>query len=79
MSIQGCFQGSENVDFFGLFDGHAGRSVAEYCADHVHPVLIEKTKQGASLETALRECWTDVNAGLKVLHPISLSCDESRG
>jgi len=65
MSIQGCFQGSENVDFFGLFDGHAGRSVAEYCADHVHPVLIEKTKQGASLETALRECWTDVNAGLK--------------
>lgn len=76
MSLQGVFMGREDVDFFGLFDGHAGSGVAEYCADHVHTVVIDEIqKKGANTETALKNCWVDVNSGLKVSTvPPSLIC-----
>jgi serine/threonine protein phosphatase PrpC len=67
LSLQGHFQGREDVDFFGLFDGHAGRGVAEYCADHVHTVVLDKLKGGSDTQAALKDCWVNVNSGLKVL------------
>lgn len=65
LSLQGHFQGREDVDFFGLFDGHAGRGVAEYCADHVHTVVLDKLKGGSDTQAALKDCWVNVNSGLK--------------
>ncbi len=67
LSLQGHFQGREDVDFFGLFDGHAGRGVAEYCADHVHTVVLDKLKGGSDTQAALKDCWVNVNSGLKVV------------
>jgi hypothetical protein len=66
LSLQGHFQGRDDVDFFGLFDGHAGRGVAEYCADHVHTVVLDKLKDGSDTQGALKDCWVNVNSGLKV-------------
>eukprot|EP01051_Picozoa_sp_SAG22_P004888 SAG22_NODE_275_length_13171_cov_11.640606_8_plen_341_part_00 len=35
MTIHGNFRGSEDEDFFGVFDGHGGQLVAEYAGMHL--------------------------------------------
>lgn len=41
MTIHGCFRGSQEEDFFGVFDGHGSQSVAEYVAMHISASMQE--------------------------------------
>jgi hypothetical protein len=41
MTINGCFRGNPNEDFFGVFDGHGGQVIAEYVAMNVVPAFHE--------------------------------------
>ena len=41
MTLCGGFRGNEDEDFFAVFDGHGGQSVAEFCAIHA-PRVVEQ-------------------------------------
>ncbi|SJX64775.1 related to PTC3-ser/thr protein phosphatase PP2C [Sporisorium reilianum f. sp. reilianum] len=58
--------GSIVGNFFGVFDGHGGSSVAQYCGRSMHNTLIaeEKFKQGEYAE-ALEKAFLDVDEELK--------------
>ncbi|XP_020227342.1 protein phosphatase 2C 50 [Cajanus cajan] len=46
--------------FFGVYDGHGGLQVANYCQEHLHSVLIEEIEaaQSSLVETNARD-WQD--------------------
>ncbi|KAJ1439884.1 hypothetical protein SESBI_02106 [Sesbania bispinosa] len=44
--------------FFGVYDGHGGCQVANYCQEHLHSVLIEEIK-AAEFEKNGRDNWQD--------------------
>ncbi|XP_068649807.1 probable protein phosphatase 2C 6 isoform X2 [Aristolochia californica] len=46
-----------NGHFFGVYDGHGGSQVANYCRERVHSALIEE------IETAKEGCSEEVNYG----------------
>ncbi|KAG9451812.1 hypothetical protein H6P81_004716 [Aristolochia fimbriata] len=48
-----------NAHFFGVYDGHGGSQVANYCRERVHSALIEE------IETAKESCSEEVNSGDK--------------
>ncbi|GJN22102.1 hypothetical protein PR202_gb09637 [Eleusine coracana subsp. coracana] len=62
--------------FFGVFDGHGGVQVANYCRERIHSVLIEELDRGAAVqgtdlnsldtkkhwERAFVDCFTRVDA-----------------
>ncbi|XP_057415139.1 protein phosphatase 2C 50-like [Lotus japonicus] len=47
--------------FFGVYDGHGGFQVANYCRERLHSVLIEEIEaaQSSLAEANRRECWQD--------------------
>ena len=57
LAMFGAFKGEENWDFYGLYDGHAGRETASYCGEHVHNIMLEildaKQKEGKELNDEL--------------------------
>lgn len=40
-----CDEQSLRLDYFAIFDGHAGEGAALYAADVLHEVLIERLKE----------------------------------
>lgn len=65
-SIRGAFMGKEDVDYFGLFDGHAGRIAATFCAEHMHnEARAQVEASGADWESALAAAYPAVNARFK--------------
>ncbi|KAK2449556.1 protein phosphatase 2C [Trifolium repens] len=47
--------------FFGVFDGHGGSQVANYCQEHLHSVLVEEIEAAESSlpETNEKNNWQD--------------------
>ncbi|KAL6075956.1 PPM-type phosphatase domain-containing protein [Balamuthia mandrillaris] len=65
-SIQGRFGGKEDVDYFGLYDGHAGRIAATFAGEHLHQILSAKlSNDGVNVEQALQESFREVNDKFK--------------
>ena len=66
MTVHGNFRGSEDEDFFGVFDGHGGQLVAEYAGMHLSADLQQaladlppSTTSGAGLSAAkMSAAWT---------------------
>eukprot|EP01113_Clastostelium_recurvatum_P026548 TRINITY_DN3186_c0_g1_i3.p1 TRINITY_DN3186_c0_g1~~TRINITY_DN3186_c0_g1_i3.p1 ORF type:complete len:575 (-),score=190.79 TRINITY_DN3186_c0_g1_i3:138-1862(-) len=44
-AVFGCYRDRETDDYFGLFDGHGGREVADFAAQHLHEVLAEHLQE----------------------------------
>ena len=50
---------------FGVFDGHGGREVAEFCAREIETILQGlESFQRQEYETALRECFIELDTQL---------------
>ncbi|KAL2338749.1 hypothetical protein Fmac_013195 [Flemingia macrophylla] len=47
--------------FFGVYDGHGGLQVANYCQEHLHSLLIKEIEaaQSSLAETNARDDWQD--------------------
>ena len=65
MAIQGTLNGDENTDFYGLYDGHAGREAASWCGKHVHKVLLEHLAKGEEELSSLAASYPEVNQAFK--------------
>jgi serine/threonine protein phosphatase PrpC len=62
-----CTTGKPDMDYFALFDGHAGRIAATFCGEHLHKILAAKIAANAKDPTAaIAECYLEVNAQFKV-------------
>ena len=49
--------------FFGIFDGHGGKEVAEFCAQEVVEVLVGlESYKSQEYEAALKECFIALDA-----------------
>lgn len=56
---------SQGEALFGVFDGHGGKEVAEYCAREIVNTLQAQEKYVAKdYEGALRECFISLDAQL---------------
>ncbi|KAL2346572.1 hypothetical protein Fmac_000572 [Flemingia macrophylla] len=56
--INKCFN-QQTVHFFGVYDGHGGSQVANYCRERMHWALAEEidlVKEGLSVETTKDDC-----------------------
>nr|KYP38521.1 Protein phosphatase 2C 16 [Cajanus cajan] len=56
--INKCFN-QQTVHFFGVYDGHGGSQVANYCRERMHWALaeeIELVKEGLSVESTKDDC-----------------------
>ncbi|KAF7830440.1 protein phosphatase 2C 77 [Senna tora] len=68
-----CY-GQQTIHFFGVYDGHGGSQVADYCRDRIHLALaeeIENVKEGlinGSIKADCQDQWekTFTNCFLKV-------------
>merc|ERR1712227_883054 len=65
MAIQGKLDGNSNTDFYGLYDGHAGREAASWCGKHVHNVMLEHLKNGEEELESLEKSYPEVNLSFK--------------
>jgi serine/threonine protein phosphatase PrpC len=41
LSIRTKLNGDESIDYYGIFDGHAGHHVSDYLAEVLHQILVE--------------------------------------
>jgi len=65
-SIHGKFMDRDDMDYYGLFDGHAGRIAATFVAEHLHPILAQKLLDDPSDPlSSLAECFPEVNLKFK--------------
>ena len=58
---------NEDTDFFGLYDGHAGREAATWCGKKIHKQMlntIEEDKEAGTL-SALAKAYPEVNEQFK--------------
>jgi len=64
-----CFGGSlggkKGVDFFGVYDGHAGRDAATFISNNFPKLLDEKLTSSIEPLVALKTTFQDVNVKLK--------------
>jgi len=65
MALIGTINGEEDADFYGLYDGHAGREAASYCGKHVHELLLKRLANGEPPLEALTACYPEVNQGFR--------------
>eukprot|EP01128_Nolandella_sp_AFSM9_P002104 TRINITY_DN12491_c0_g1_i1.p1 TRINITY_DN12491_c0_g1~~TRINITY_DN12491_c0_g1_i1.p1 ORF type:complete len:424 (-),score=84.87 TRINITY_DN12491_c0_g1_i1:315-1526(-) len=68
MSVHGCFMGQPDLDFFGVFDGHGGKAVADICEEHFHQELAKGLSLKADPKTALLSAYKNTDA-LTTSHP----------
>eukprot|EP00826_Nyctotherus_ovalis_P060775 TRINITY_DN8566_c0_g1_i3.p1 TRINITY_DN8566_c0_g1~~TRINITY_DN8566_c0_g1_i3.p1 ORF type:complete len:253 (+),score=52.46 TRINITY_DN8566_c0_g1_i3:203-961(+) len=68
------FGGFLKQAFFGVFDGHGGKNVAEYCADRMHKLLLKLLKESAwkSPGQCLEETFLQVDEETRVLRAESV-------
>ena len=68
LSLGGGQQGGDDAALFGVFDGHGGREVAEFCAREIEAILQGlESFQRQEYETALRECFIELDTQLSQL------------
>ena len=65
MAIQGTLNANENWDFYGLYDGHAGREAASWCGQYVHKILLEHLEKGEEELSSLAASYPEVNNNFK--------------
>jgi len=67
MAVQGDFSlAGAPCDFYGLYDGHAGRETASFCGRHVHAVAAELAeKDGLAPLAALAASYPETNGRFK--------------
>ncbi|KAL1326029.1 protein phosphatase 2C 77 isoform X2 [Arachis ipaensis] len=51
--------GNSSAHFFGVYDGHGGCQVANYCREHLHSVLTEEIEAAKSSLNNAREKWQE--------------------
>jgi len=51
----------KNIDFIGLFDGHAGRIAARFCGDHLYKLVADSMKKSVSPLNALKSAFPETN------------------
>jgi serine/threonine protein phosphatase PrpC len=56
----GNFAGS-GTQYYGLFDGHAGREVADFCAENLHHFIARRHRRGLPFGPIIRDAFADVN------------------
>lgn len=61
ITIYGRLRGREDEDFIAVYDGHGGRAVSEYAAEHLHKVLEAKLDEGMEPSEALRKAFVETN------------------
>lgn len=62
--IHASLGGDDNIDLYGVFDGHAGNEAAEYVAFHL-PSAIQSRLPLSDPQTAFTDAFQEVNDGLK--------------
>ena len=60
MALYGDYLG-QSTDFFGLYDGHAGRDAASYCGEHVQTLFKELLEGNEDKLKALAESYPKVH------------------
>lgn len=66
MAVRGDFPPASGGDFYGLYDGHAGRETATFCGKHVHEVMVElQQEKGLAPLEALVESYPETNRRFK--------------
>ena len=49
----------QGESLFGIFDGHGGREVAQFCKDHLEEVFIQQEGyKKKDYKTAFEQCFT---------------------
>ena len=72
-----------DYSFFGVFDGHAGPKVAQYCSEHLLDSILDchkKSKRAVTIESvknAVHQGFIDLDEKLKNLSPWSTGKDHS--
>lgn len=72
-----CFKDS---GFFGVFDGHAGPKVAQYCAENLLKSIVDKAERediDGTIANAMSEGFTDLDEKIKNQEPWSSGQDRS--
>jgi len=68
MAICGNYPSDNNTDFFGLYDGHAGREAASFCGKNIHKEMISLLKEDENnndILEALAKAYPKVNNQFK--------------
>ncbi|KAI9216669.1 phosphatase 2C-like domain-containing protein [Blastocladiella britannica] len=69
-AIQAHFNETHGQGFFAVYDGHAGRQAAQWCGEHVHPLLASLMSQfpGTPPPELLNEAFERTDAKLAELN-----------
>ena len=60
-----CTEGRDDVDFYGLYDGHAGREAASYAGIHVTPYMLKDLEESKDPVQSLIKAYKEVNLMFK--------------
>lgn len=79
--IEDKFNGDDKQGFFGVYDGHGGKTAALFCQEHLHKILAEElTSLGdnidddASIEQAFRKTYEKTDEAMKPSIPAAGAC-----
>lgn len=82
---------SSNLHFFGVYDGHGGAQVAGFCRERLHEALAEQIRalprsglkdsrrEPSEWETAVKNCFNQVDIEVGGLCPTGKCCYRDRG
>lgn len=80
-TIEDKFNGDDRQGFFGVYDGHGGKSAALFCQEHFHKFLAEElTAAGdnvdddAVVEQVFRKAYEKTDAAMKETIPSAGAC-----
>jgi len=59
--VKGKLRTKDTEDYVAIFDGHGGKDVSEYAAEHMHLVIAKKLDELANVEQALKQAFSELN------------------
>ena len=73
------FNGITKQAFFGVFDGHGGKTISEFCANRMHVVLMSLLKDSGykNIAKCIERTFTQVDDESRALDPPKFSLRSS--
>lgn len=70
------FAGRQNCGFFAIYDGHGGKSAADWCSEHLHRILIENWERDPNgrMPELLDRTFMEADEQLDPAHGIYSGC-----